>query len=205
MANDKTQIGVEVDSQLLDEFRQNVKERYGSTYGHMRTELERAIREYLNGAHGGDTIGRLKRIEEKLDKLESASSDNGEKKKDSDLSNTTENRLNKIAEKVDEETGKSNKVHNEVVELAIREIAGGSAPTIRRYKRLLQQDEVIFEHPTEHRFFTEPKDFVMAVNAMRKGGKIDGDTYGEVLEQYGEDWWLAQQEQNQEDQPKGFQ
>ena len=200
-----TQIGVQVKTSLLEEFRQDVENRYGSTYGHMRTELQRAMRAYLEGSHGGDTVDRLRRIEEKIDRLDHASAENEEKKKDSGVSNVTEKRLGEITEQIEEETGGSNKVHEEVVELAIRENAGGSDPTIRRYKELLQQDEVIFKHPTKRRFFTEAEDYVMAVNAMRKGGKIDKDVYSEILNDYGEEWWLAQQEQEQQDQPKGFQ
>ena len=200
-----TQIGVEVKTALLEEFRQDVERRYGSTYGHMRTELQRAMRAYLEGSHGGDTVDRLRRIEEKIDRLDHASAENKQKKKDSGVSNVTEKRLGEITEQIEEETGGSNKVHEEVVELAIRENAGGSDPTIRRYKELLEQDEVIFKHPTKRRFFTEAEDYVMAVNAMRKGGKIDKDVYSEILNDYGEEWWLAQQEQEQQDQPKGFQ
>ena len=200
-----TQIGVQVKTSLLEEFRQDVENRYGSTYGHMRTELQRAMRAYLEGSHGGDTVDRLRRIEEKIDRLDHASAENKQKKKDSGVSNVTEKRLSEITEQIEEETGGSNKVHEEVVELAIRENAGGSDPTIRRYKELLEQDEVIFKHPTKRRFFTEAEDYVMAVNAMRKGGKIDKDVYSEILNDYGEEWWLAQQEQEQQDQPKGFQ
>lgn len=205
MARDLTQIGVKFDAQLWQAFREDVQARKGGIDGHLRVELEQALREYLNASEGGDTHDRLNRIEDRLDTIADALADEDKKKKDSEVTSRTEKKLNAIRQQIQEETDGSPKVHEKVVELAIRDNAGSSEPTIRRYKQLLKQDNDLFTHPThESMYFRDPEEFVLAVNAMRKGGKITADTYGDVVAEYGEDWWLAQQEE-QNDQPKGFQ
>jgi len=206
MANGSKQIGVQVNESLWEEFREDVAERKGGIHGHLRSEVEQAFREYINASEGGDTHDRLKRIEGKLEEVHTDLQNSKENKKGSDVSQTTEQRVADIEEQIDEETGSSPKVHEEVVELAIRENAGSSDPTIRRYKELLKQDELLFDHPlNDRRYFTDPSDYVKATNALRKAGKLDAKQYDEILTQYGEEWWLAQQEEQTEDQPKGFQ
>jgi len=62
----------------------------------------------------------------------------------------------------------------------------------------------LFEHPVkENLYFRDSEDYVLAVNAMAKAGKIRPDTYDELVDQYGEEWWLEQQEDDPES--KGFQ
>lgn len=206
MANRSKQIGVQVNESLWQQFREDVAERKGGIHGHLRSEVETALREYINASEGGDTHDRLTSIERKLEEVHTEVRESDEKKKDSDLSQTTEQRVADIADQIDDETGSSPKVHEEVVELAIRENAGSSDPTIRRYKELLKQDELLFDHPTnDRRYFTDPSDYVKATNALRKAGKLNAKQYSEILDNYGEEWWLAQQEEQADDQPKGFQ
>lgn len=206
MEDETTQIGVRFDEELWQQFREDVRARKGAVNGHLRSELEAALREYINASEGGDTHDRLRNIEHRLDDLADAIVEADKKKKDESVSSRTEKRLSKILEQINEETGHSPKVHEEVVELAIRDNAGSSEPTIRRYKKLLQQDRELFEHPQNDRmYFTEPEAFVMSVNARRKGGKMRPKIYSEIVEQYGEDWWLDQQEETVDEQPKGFQ
>ena len=206
MSQETKQVGVRVNKSLWEEFRQDVAERKGGVKGHLRAEFETALREYINASEGGDTHDRLTHIERKLDDLHTAVREGDEKKKDSGVSQTTEQRVDDIVNQIDEETGNSPKVHEEVVELAIRENAGSSPPTIRRYKELLRQDEHLFKHPTnDRRYFTDSEDYVKATNALRKAGKLRAKPYSNIVEQYGEEWWLAQQEQEVSDQPKGFQ
>ena len=206
MSDEEKQIGVRVRKSLWQEFRNDVIERKGGIRGHLKTEVENALTSYIDASAGGDNNDRLTRIESELKTIRTQLEERDKNKKGSDVSQTTEKRVEKIAKKIDEENDGSPKVHEKVVELAIRENAGGSDPTLRRYKKLLKQDGHLYDHPiNDSRFFTESRDFVMAVNALRKGGKLSGERYSEILNEYGEDWWLAQQEQNQEDQPKGFQ
>ena len=206
MAKESKQIGVQVNESLWQEFREDVAERKGGIHGHLRAEVERAFREYINASEGGDTHDRLKRIEGKLEEVHTDLRDSEQNKKGSGVSQTTEQRVADIEQQINEETGGSPKVHEEVVELAIRENAGSSDPTIRRYKELLKQDKLLFDHPVnDRRYYTDPSDYVKATNALRKAGKLDGKQYDEILNHYGEEWWLAQQEEQTEDQPKGFQ
>jgi len=206
MVTGSKQIGVRVNESLWKEFREDVAERKGGVKGHLRTEVETALREYINASEGGDTHDRLTEIERKLEAVHTEVREMDEKKKDSGVSQTTEQRLNNISDQIEDETDGSPKVHEEVVELAIRENAGSSDPTIRRYKELLRQDEQLFNHPTNNAlYFTDPTDYVMATNALRKGGQLDAGQYAEILDQYGEEWWLAQQEEQADDEPKGFQ
>ena len=64
---DTVQPGTEVDAALWKQFREEVKRRRGGTRGHLRNELENAIRGYI---HGGDaTPGE---IDERLQRIEAA-------------------------------------------------------------------------------------------------------------------------------------
>ena len=194
-----TQIGVRFDEQLWKEFRTDVKARKGGVDGHLRTELEAALRQYLDGSDGGDLHDKVDRLDEKVETIAQAITDEEKKKKDDSLSSRTENRLREIRNQITDETDGSPKVHKEVVELAIRDNAGGSEPTIRRYKKLLQQDRELFPHPDNDRmYFTEGEDFVKATNAMRKGNRIKPDRYDELLETYGEEWWRSQLDEDED-------
>lgn len=194
MSDQETQPGVRVNQHLWEQFRQDVRERKGTVRGHLKSELETALREYLDASDGGDTNDRLRRIENKLELIQTVIDEQDKNKKDTNVSRETEKKLRKIREQIERETDGSPKVHDEVVELAIRDNAGGSDPTLRRYKKLLQQDRELFDHPANDSvWFTSPEDYVLAVNGMRKGGKIQQDTYDEILQRYGEEWWLAQQ------------
>jgi len=196
----------ELDAALLERFKADVKRRKGRLRGNYGSELENALEAYLDASQGGDTNDRLTRIEEQLDRVEGhlTESEAKTKKESSDTSSTTDNRLNQIQQTIAEETAGSPKVHREVVEKAIRTHAGSSDPTIRRYMELLQQDDVLFDHPTKDTlYFRDSTEYVLAVNAMAKGGKLPQQEYDTILEQYGEEWWLEQQPTD--DDPTGFQ
>ena len=63
---DDRQPGVRIDGELWDEFREEVRHRRGSVRGHLKHELEAALREYIEGGQPtGDQINaRLQRIED---------------------------------------------------------------------------------------------------------------------------------------------
>lgn len=69
MGNETVQPGTEIDAQLWKQFRNDVQDRRGRVNGVLASELENAIREYVEASHGGDTIDRLERIESRLDEL----------------------------------------------------------------------------------------------------------------------------------------
>lgn len=64
--SETVQPGAEIDAALWKRFRQDVQARKGAVRGHLRTELENAIRQYLDGGEPqsfGTVDERLSRIE----------------------------------------------------------------------------------------------------------------------------------------------
>lgn len=190
MSDNKTQPGVRVNESIWSEFRQDVRERKGAVKGYLGQELENAIQEYIDASHGGDTHDRLTQIEQDIAEIRATLSEREEKNKDSGLGSVTEQRLANIKDTIADEVSGDVKVHESVVELAIRQHAGGSSPTLERYKELLMEDRELFPHPANKSlFFRSASDFVLATNQLRKGGKITQDEYDELTQAYGEDWW----------------
>ena len=64
---DETQPGVRVDAELWEEFREEVARRRGGTRGHLKSELETALRGYIDG---GDTTPE--QIDTRLQRIEAA-------------------------------------------------------------------------------------------------------------------------------------
>lgn len=64
---DRTQPGVEIDAELWAQFRDEVERRRGGVRGHLRNELENALRGYI---HGGDATPAD--IDERLQRIEAA-------------------------------------------------------------------------------------------------------------------------------------
>jgi hypothetical protein len=65
VVSDEVQPGVRIDSGIWQRFREDINARKGSVRGHLRTELEAAIQQYLDD-HSDPT---LERIEAKMDYL----------------------------------------------------------------------------------------------------------------------------------------
>jgi len=196
MADDQTtQIGVRVDATLWQQFREDVNRRKGAIRGQLKPELEAALREYLDAADGGDTNDRLTRIENELSDLRGEVRELGETKKDSDLSKTVENRLQSIKDTIADEADGAPRVHEQVVEMAIKKHAGHSKPTLRQYKRLLADDRALFEDPRPDvsYYFRDAPQFCTAVNTMYEDGDIGKRDYVEIVdEEYDRDWWGEQ-------------
>lgn len=205
MSNDKTQPGTRISSNVWKQFRQDVQERKGAVNGYLGQELENALLEYMNASDGGDTHDRLTEIEKEVRDIRTLLEQETETKTNSGVSSTTENRLREIQDRIDEETGSSPKVHDEVVTLAIRQVAGSSKPTINRYKELLKEDRELFPHPAnDSMYFRDATDFTQAVNALRRGGQVKKSTYSEIVNEYGEQWWRSQLP-NEDNAEPGFQ
>lgn len=206
MSGGSTQRPPPVDEALLERFKADVKRRHGRLRGNYSSELENALEAYLDASDGGDVNDRLARLESDVETIRDALVDDsgGKKKKDS-AGSVTKRRLRKIRATIAEETGESPKVHEKVVEMAIREHAGSSDPTLRQYKRMLTDNRDLFPHPMkESLYFSDSTEYVLAINAMAKGSKLPADEYDEILDEYGEDWWIEQQEDNDTD-LNGFQ
>lgn len=65
--SDEVQPGVKINSGIWERFREDVKSRKGAVRGHLRTELERAIQQYLDD----NSDPTLERIETKVEYLAS--------------------------------------------------------------------------------------------------------------------------------------
>jgi len=63
----KKQPGVEIDADVWERFRQEVADRRGGVRGHLRTEVENALLDYI---HGGDTTPN--EINQRLQRIEAA-------------------------------------------------------------------------------------------------------------------------------------
>lgn len=185
-----TQPGTQVDESLWQEFRRDVSDRRGGVRGHLRHELENAIREYIEASKGGDINDRLRRIENNVEQLNEVVGDVVEsserkKKKDSGVSQTVENRLQAIEEQIQREIGDADKAHVSIVNKAIEDNAGGSRPTLDRYKEMLEQRHIAHEWPSEDSstwWFNSDK-FVQVVE------QAFPNRNQEMAERYGREWW----------------
>jgi hypothetical protein len=200
-----------IDESLRDEFKQDVKERFNGTKGHYRTEVERALRAYLEGSKGGDIEDRLRRLENTVEDIHdhtAPASDGGDPKtkKDSNVSEVGPRRrkkLDAIESQIDREAGDATKVHESVVNKAIEDNAGSSGPTLRRYKQMLKQRRIAFANPSEHAstWFVDEDVFVQVVESNFSHRNDD------IAKEYGEAWYQSKVDDllDDEDGPKGFQ
>jgi len=185
-----TQPGTQVDESLWQQFRRDVADRRGGVRGHLRHELENAIREYIEASKGGDINDRLRRIENNVEQLNEVVGDVVEsserkKEKDSGVSQTVENRLQAIEEQIQREIGDADKAHVSIVNKAIEDNAGGSRPTLDRYKEMLEQRHIAHEWPSEDSstwWFNSDK-FVQVVE------QAFPNRNQEMAERYGREWW----------------
>jgi len=70
--SDRVQIGVEVDEDLWNELREDVRERKGKVRGVLGDEVENAIRHYLHNGPDRGTPQQLSDIEARLNRIEGA-------------------------------------------------------------------------------------------------------------------------------------
>lgn len=194
--------GVVVDEQLWERFREDVRKRKGGTRGHLREELENALREYIHATQGGDTHDRLRRIENRQEEIrdllddlavDTKSGEECKNKKDSDTSSRVEKRLNRIEGQIHEESNGKNTVHESVVENAIEDNAGGSHPTIRKYKDSLKNRRIAFPWPKGKKWFLDGEMFVNAHESTFPG------RFEELVEEYGEQWVYSQLGESESD------
>lgn len=184
------QPGVRIHESLWKEFRQDIQERRGGIRGHLRTELENAIRSYLQASKGGDINDRLRRIESKLDSIEEqggtpSNQSEGKNNKDSGFSATVKNRLNKIKGEIEREAGDADKVHESVINKAIEDHAGSSRPTIDRYKEMLEQRHIAHKWPINDSstWWLDTDKFVQVLHMNFP------ERYDQFTNDYGKTWW----------------
>ena len=201
MSNGEKQIGVKVNEELWQQFRQDVSDRKGRVHGHLKTEVETALREYIHASSGGDTHDRLRRLEGQMDRVVGLLENNETKKENSDVGSRVEGKLEDIIQTVEREADGAPRVHDSVIEMAIEEHAGFSDPTIRQYKELLQKRKVAFADPRtgNNYHYLDAPTYCTAVNQSLQDGEIERETYVEIVEDtFSRDWW-GQQVQRFED------
>ena len=178
-----TQPGTLISKALWEQFRKDVKDRHGVVRGHLKHELETAIKEYINASEGGDTHDRLRRIENRLDDVAAVVESERKKNKDSDVSETVKNRLQSIESQIQREIGDADKAHVSVVNKAIEDNAGSSRPTLDRYKEMLEQRHIAHEWPSDDSdtWWFDSEKFVTVVDQQFG--------YHEMTERYGSEWY----------------
>jgi len=200
MANGEKQIGVKIDEQLWKQFRQDVSDRKGRVHGHLKSEVETALREYINASAGGDTNDRLTRLEHQMDKVVTLLEDSQPKKENSDVGSRVESSLEDIIETINKEADGAPRVHDSVIEMAIETHAGYTDPTIRQYKNLLHKRNETFPDPRSDSsyHYLDSGVYCQAVNEMVQDREIDQKQYTEIVEEeYSRDWWSKQLEKVQ--------
>jgi len=205
MSNGEKQIGVKVDEQLWQQFRQDVSDRKGRVHGHLKTEVETALSEYIHASRGGDTHDRLRRLENDMDRVVTLLENLSTKKENSDVGSRVEGKLEDIIQTVEKEADGAPRVHDSVIEMAIETHAGYSDPTIRQYKELLNKRKVAFEDPRRENnyHYLDAPTYCSAVNQSLQDGEIKRETYVNLVENtYTRDWW-GQQIQRFEDRANG--
>lgn len=200
-----TQPGTRISASLWNEFREDIKERRGGTRGHMRTELENAIRSYIQASKGGDLEDRIRRIENKLESVDEGVGDllddeRRKKNKDSSVSDTVKERVEKIGERLEREADGAHKVHESLVNNAIEDIAGSSRPTLNRYKEMLEQRHIAHEWPKEgvDHWWVDAERFVEVVSTNFP------DKAYEYEQKYGK-WWQEQLDKSDLETERGIQ
>jgi len=180
-----------IDGELKDEFVQDVRDRRGGVRGHLREQVETALREYLQASKGGDIHDRLNRIEGRLDNLATAldNLDDSDGGTDS-VSKTTEDRIDAIMADIRERADElgASRVREDDVEAAIERNAGSSYKTIRRYEKLLQNQRELFGHPDkEDVYFVNSDAFIVFVEQ-----NCTERTRNRIADGYGWEWWEQQ-------------
>ena len=191
--DDLTQPGTYINRGVWEEFRKDVKERRGGIRGHLRSELENAIQEYIDASHGGDVNDRLRRLEAQMEEVHGVVTEERKKNKGSDVSQETKNKLSAIKSQIQQEIGDADKAHVSVVNKAIEDHAGSSRPTLKRYKEMLEQRHIAHEWPSEESdtWWFDNEKFVRVVDKefdyYTLTDKYGGEWYDEMLEQIEED------------------
>ena len=194
------QIGVRVNKQLWNEFRQDVRDRRGGIRGHLKTEVNNALRSYIEGSKGGDLTDRVRRLEDNVEDIADGvgtllEDEERKNKKDSTVSATTKNRLQRIDDRINREAGDAVKVHESIVQNAIEDIAGTSRPTLNRYQEMLESRHIAHQWPKgdSSAWWVDTDKFVKVLSTTHPEFSM---AYQEM---YG-DWW-TDREQTQSREP----
>jgi len=161
--SDGVQPGTEVDEDIWKAFREEVKRRRGGVRGHIRTELENALRDYI---HGGDTTPadidqRLQRIEAAVgaagtdggtDTFEQQEHTHAPPETKPSANAPSEKKLRYLAECVRDNYGSGSGDVEEIPKASLREVVkdeyGFRSDTAKRYVQQLIDHFGLVDHPT---------------------------------------------------------
>lgn len=197
-----TQPGVKINEKTWQDFRQYVLTRHDGIRGHLRSEVEKALTEWIRAYEGGDTYDRLNRIESDVADIKAALSEGDSGGGNDSISKTTENRIDDIMADIQDRADQldTKRVHEDDIEAAIERNAGASWKTVQRYKKLLQNQRQIFPKPDdEDLYFVNAEAFVAYVE-----GAVPTDDADEIADTYGFEWWQEQLPEAMRDGGKGF-
>lgn len=185
-----------IDADLKDRFAEDVEERFGSTHGHLRSEVEKALVEYLEGSEGGDVHDKLDRIEAKLDEIAADAEEVGDPPSSDEsgewidsFSPKTQYRLSDILTDIETQVEKRGMgpIREGDVETAIERNAGTSYKTIERYKDILTKNNQIIQHPfAEDTYFARPSAFIAFCHNSERIGEEELDR---IMGQFPDGWW----------------
>ena len=178
MGHETTTINHEVNAASYRRFKQLIRDKHGSTHGHIAPTLEEAMELYVQiheeDGHTGEiteeskVLARLGQIEARLSQLES-----GERETVSNRSGDTstsdnspgpmqvgsevEKKLRTVISNLPEDTT----ITESMLEAVIEDHAGTAYKTKRKYKRLLTRRGHVLNHPApakeEDEFVTSPR------------------------------------------------
>lgn len=182
-----------VDESIRDRFRQEVIERHGGIRGHYRSELENAMKAYIEAGDGGDVHDKLDRLIDLVEGVVEGDSSAGLERERDSISKRRRKKINKIMDDIaaQGEVYGSSRVQESDIEAAIEEHAGHAYKTKRTYKRLLVNQHHLFKIPEavatssdEDMYYVEPGAFIAYVE--QNFNERDRDY---VADYYGYDWW----------------
>lgn len=179
-----------IDEEIRDQFKQFVREAHGMVRGHYKSNVESALKAYMEAYQGGDVTDELRRLREDVEAIRAAvdSSESGSER-ETEISKTTENRIGEIMADIRDRADElqSPRVRESDVEAAIERNAGASYKTIQRYKKLLQNQRELFGHPENGEiYFVRPTAFIAFVEQGVRSSDAE-----EIREAYGDEWWVS--------------
>lgn len=190
MSDGLTQPGTRIDETLWAEFRDFVAERNGGVKGYLRQELEHALKNHMELSETGEGELHIELLRDEMQALredvQALESDTPQKEK-TNTGDTVQERAEQISQLIRSDFG-TGPISETAIETAIREVAGGSAPTIRQYRRLLKSDFPLYDNPSPkptRPFVFGDGEYAEAVQNFADMGVISQEEYNDAITDLG--------------------
>lgn len=191
--SDKVQLGLRIDAELYEEFKEHVKQRRGRWQGVAGDELENAIRHYLHFGAEKPLPDMLAEFNDRLQRIEgavgTAEADGGadtlEAESHTHAPNTdptvpdekppansaTEKKVAYLAARVNESVGGSDNEWNQVPKPTLIEIVkqeyGFRSDTAKRYVDELVSHFDLTQHPHADNVYAKPREYERLVDEQK--------------------------------------